>query len=91
MKPLVHHVYTVKHNRPSKKIKTVVGKGKFKTWAKKHYFENQGERICFQVDGWDTDRFYKAIPFFYLAGNNKGKSRVVFTEIIPDSNNEYLF
>jgi len=43
MKPLIHHVFTIKNNRPNKKIKTIIGKEKFKSWAKKHYFEDCGE------------------------------------------------
>ena len=91
MKPLIHHVFTIKNNRPNKKIKTIVGKEKFKSWAKKHYFEDCGEQICFQVEGWNKDFYYKALPFFYLQGKRKGKHRVIFTELVQKEDHDVIF
>lgn len=81
MKPLIHYVFTIKDDRPYKKIKTIIGKARFKSWAIKHYFEDDGKPICFQVEGWDSDLYLRAIPFYYKKGKHIGDPRVIFSEI----------
>ena len=79
MRPYIHEVHELENGAPGKQIATIKGKKNFREWVMKRYFEDSGSPVCFHLAG--ESRYYEAIPFVYMKGNNKGKDRVVFVRM----------
>ena len=89
MKPLIHHVYTIKDYKPDKKIATIVGKAKFRDWGLEYFLDKDSEgRICFQIEGWEKDYFLEPLPFVKMRGKNVGEPRLVFVRLRKPEDDE---